>query len=199
MKHLSPNPIPNPFPKNPCECAEERSFKRIRASDCLSAGEFPYFGEAKKGKSPAAATERHRDLADEAVTESTAGFDRSARSFDTSGRTGGQEQGLTLRQAQDRQAQSDPSIPQDERGTLSPILQYLRTNVIPETRAFSGSKHKFPEPSSRPAGAAQRNCDPTLKTRQTPKPNSKPALDQAHHLIKPLPVRRIKQIPARPL
>ena len=89
VKHLSPNPIPNPFPKNPCECAEERSFKRIRASDCLSAGEFPYFGEAKKGKSPAAATERHRDLADEAVTESTAGFDRSARSFDTSGRTGG--------------------------------------------------------------------------------------------------------------
>jgi hypothetical protein len=32
----NPIPIPIPFPQNPCECAEERSFKRIRASDCLS-------------------------------------------------------------------------------------------------------------------------------------------------------------------
>ena len=74
---------------NPCECAEERKPRRIRARDCLSAasasgtpaglstGRCPqrsggtqtpgspffcllFFGEAKKSESPAAATERHR-------------------------------------------------------------------------------------------------------------------------------------------
>jgi hypothetical protein len=78
-----------PFPQNPCDCAEERSFKRIRASDCLSEASSSstpleastagcpqrsggtqapgspffcllFFGEAKKSESPAAATERHR-------------------------------------------------------------------------------------------------------------------------------------------
>ena len=78
---------------NPCECAEERSFKRIRASDCLSAasssstpleastGRCPQrsggsqtpgspfllltllLAKQKKSESPAAATERHPDLA----------------------------------------------------------------------------------------------------------------------------------------
>ena len=76
--------------QNPCECAEERSFRRIRARACLSVAslhETPteastagcpqrsggtqtpgspffslgFFGEAKKSKSPAAATERHRN------------------------------------------------------------------------------------------------------------------------------------------
>ena len=85
---LTPGPIPN-HPENPCECAEERSFKRIRASDCLSEASSSltpleastagcpqrsggtqapgspffcllFFGEAKKSESPAAATERHR-------------------------------------------------------------------------------------------------------------------------------------------
>ena len=106
-----PEPIPesesgsqSPL-QNPCECTEERSFKRIRASDCLSAASssstpleastgrcpqrsggtqaagspffgLPYFGEAKKGKSPAAATERHRNSARSWVVDSTQGFDR---------------------------------------------------------------------------------------------------------------------------
>ena len=78
------------IPQNPCECAEERSFKRIRASDCLSAasssgtptglstGRCPQrsggsqtpgspfllltllLAKQKKSESPAAATERHR-------------------------------------------------------------------------------------------------------------------------------------------
>ena len=82
-------PNPNPAPQNPSVCAEERSFKWIRARDCLSEASLsgtpleastagcpqrsggtqtvgspffglPYFGEAKKGESPAAATERLR-------------------------------------------------------------------------------------------------------------------------------------------
>jgi hypothetical protein len=93
-----------PFPPNPCECAEERSFKRIRASDCLSEASssstplgastagcpqrsggtqapgspffgLPYFGEAKKGESPAAATERHQASAKQPDTSiQTQGF-----------------------------------------------------------------------------------------------------------------------------
>ena len=84
---------------NPCECAEERKPRRKRARDCLSEASssetpaglstagcpqrsggtqapgspffgLPYFGEAKKGESPAAATERHQDLAKNAVIES---------------------------------------------------------------------------------------------------------------------------------
>ena len=43
------------------------------------------FGEAKKGKSPAAATERHWNLAERAVPDSKQGFDTSAR---TEGRLG---------------------------------------------------------------------------------------------------------------
>ena len=82
-----------PSLQSPCECAEERSFKRIRASDCLSeasssstpleasTGRCPqrsggsqapgspffslgFFGETKKSKSPAAAIERHRNFAE---------------------------------------------------------------------------------------------------------------------------------------
>ena len=79
--------------QNPCECAEERSFKRIRASDCLSeasssstpleasTGRCPQrsggtqtpgspfllltllLAKQKKSESPAAATERHQDFA----------------------------------------------------------------------------------------------------------------------------------------
>ena len=86
--------------QNPCECAEERSFKRIRASDCLSeasssstpleasTGRCPQrsggtqtpgspfllltllLAKQKKSESPAAATERHQDLAKNAVIES---------------------------------------------------------------------------------------------------------------------------------
>ena len=90
----SPEPVPeseSPL-QNPCECAEERKPRRIRARDCLSAasssgtpaglstGRCPQrsggtqtpgspflcllsFGDAKESRSPAAATERHQDLA----------------------------------------------------------------------------------------------------------------------------------------
>ena len=87
---LDPNPIPSP--QNPSVCAEERKFRRNRASDCLSEASSSstpaglstagcpqrsggtqtvgspffcllFFGEAKKSESPAAATERHQDLA----------------------------------------------------------------------------------------------------------------------------------------
>jgi hypothetical protein len=66
-----------------------------------------FFGEAKKSKSPAAATERHRNSSKDLVSDSTQGFDTSARtagareastssarSFDTSGRTGNTLQGF---------------------------------------------------------------------------------------------------------
>ena len=48
---------------------------------------LPYFGEAKKGESPAAAAERHRNLSKDTMHDAKQGFDTSARSFDTSGRT----------------------------------------------------------------------------------------------------------------
>ena len=94
IANVRPQPVPeseSSLPlQNPCECAEERSFRRIRARACLSVAslhETPteastagcpqrsggtqtpgspffslgFFGEAKKSKSPAAATERHRN------------------------------------------------------------------------------------------------------------------------------------------
>ena len=120
MKRAQCFPNPNPDP-TPSVCAEERSFKRIRARTCLSAASLcvtpleastagcpqrsggtqtpgspffslGFFGEAKKSKSPAAATERHQDSAKNQVRNSTRGFDRP---------------------------QPDPSIPQDERGKAS--------------------------------------------------------------------------------
>jgi hypothetical protein len=96
-------PESDPIPQNPCECAEERKTRRIRARDCLSAASssgtpaglstgrcpqrsggtqapgspffgLPYFSEAKKGESPAAATERHRNSSKNLVLESGQGF-----------------------------------------------------------------------------------------------------------------------------
>ena len=58
-------PFVSHVPWGPC-C----SFVQVR-SVCS-----PYFGEAKKGKSPAAATERHQDSAKNQVRNSTQGFDR---------------------------------------------------------------------------------------------------------------------------
>ena len=151
IANVRPEPVPEsdsgPPPQNPCECAEERSFRRIRARACLSAAslhETPaeastggcpqrsggtqtpgspffslgFFGEAKKSKSPAAATERHRNVSKQPRFRSDKGFDTpcvpcpepvegsartvkedeatasSARSFDTSGRTGETKQGV---------------------------------------------------------------------------------------------------------
>ena len=123
IAYVQPEPVPESDPdsgpplQNPCECAEERSFKRIRARTCLSAASLcvtpleastagcpqrsggtqtpgspffslGFFGETKKSKSPAAATKRHRNAAKSTGVESLQGFDTSARSFDTSGRTG---------------------------------------------------------------------------------------------------------------
>ena len=123
IAYVQPEPVPESDPdsgpplQNPCECAEERSFKRIRARTCLSAASLcvtpleastvgcpqrsggtqtpgspffslGFFGETKKSKSPAAATKRHRHAAKSTGVESLQGFDTSARSFDTSGRTG---------------------------------------------------------------------------------------------------------------
>ena len=106
------------FPlQNSCECAEERSCRRIRARACSSEASLhgtpteastagcpqqsggtqtpasPFlcllsFGEAKKSRSPAAATERHRNAAKSTLVKPLQGFDTSARSFDTLGRTG---------------------------------------------------------------------------------------------------------------
>ena len=96
----------HPIPQNPCECAEERSFKRIRASDCLSAASssstpleastarcpqrsggtqtpgspFPLLtlllAKQKKSESPAAATERHRNSSKNRLIEKEQGFDK---------------------------------------------------------------------------------------------------------------------------
>jgi hypothetical protein len=90
--------------QNPCECAEERKPRRIRARDCLSAasssgtpaglstGRCPersggsqtpgspffslgFFGETKKSKSPAAAIERHRNAAKNLSPDLKQGFE----------------------------------------------------------------------------------------------------------------------------
>jgi hypothetical protein len=87
----------------PSVCAEERRARRIRASDCLSEASssstpagpstagcpqrsggtqtvgspffsLGFFGEAKKCRSPAAATERHRNSSKNLVLESGQGF-----------------------------------------------------------------------------------------------------------------------------
>ena len=100
-------PRPNTSPQNPSVCAEERSVKRNRARDCLSAAsssETPLgvstagcpqqsggtqtvgspflcllsFGEAKESRSPAAATERHRNSSKYALLDQTRGFDTLA-------------------------------------------------------------------------------------------------------------------------
>ena len=104
---VRPEPVPEsePPPQNPCECAEERTPRRNRARDCLSAASSSgtpaglstarcpqrsggtqtpgspffcllFFGEAKKSESPAAATERHRNLSKYALLDQTRGFDR---------------------------------------------------------------------------------------------------------------------------
>jgi hypothetical protein len=88
-------------------CSEHRKVPEAkrRDPDCGS----PFlgllsFGEAKESESPAAATERLQVLSTNRVRDSTQGFDKlnsngfavkgfdtSARSFDTSGRTGGRK------------------------------------------------------------------------------------------------------------
>ena len=129
---LTPNPNPNlpPLP-HPCGCAEERREKRIRDRDCLSAASssgtplFPstagcpqrsggtqepgspffslgFFGEAKKSKSPAAATERHRNPATTLTHDSAQRFDTSARAALETGT------GIFGVRAQIRQAFSSP-------------------------------------------------------------------------------------------
>jgi hypothetical protein len=98
-------PESDPPLQNPCECAEERRARRIRARACLSAASLhetpagpstagcpqrsggtqtpgsPFlcllsFGEAKESRSPAAATERHRT------------YQRTQRSIQTKASTG---------------------------------------------------------------------------------------------------------------
>ena len=54
-------------------CSEHRKVPGAKRRDPDCGSPFfglPYFGEAKKGESPAAATERHQDLAKNAVIES---------------------------------------------------------------------------------------------------------------------------------
>jgi hypothetical protein len=152
---------------NPCECAEERKPRRIRARDCLSeasssgtpaglsTGRCPQrsggtqtpgspflcllsFGEAKESRSPAAATERLRNSSKNLRPDSTQGFDTSA-----------QTAGKRLRQA---------------------LPERVRERALNRDRAFSGSEPKFAKPSARPAGATQRNCDLTPKTIGSPAP-----------------------------
>ena len=119
---------------------------------------FAYFllAKQKTSKSPAAAIERHQNLANMLVPDSAQGFDR-----------------------------------------LSP-------NGVPEwgrirERVFSGSEHKFPEPSARSSGAALRY---TAKLRSDPKnhssePDSAPLpeagpSDPKDHLTKLFTVATVK-------
>ena len=156
----------------PSVCAEERSFKWSRARDCLSeasasgtpleastagcpqrsggtqtAGSpffgLPYFGEAKKGESPAAATERHQDLATNLV------FDSSKRR---------------------RQVRPDPSIPQDERGKASTGSARTGTGTdsgfgIGRFRGQSTNSPRLWLALRVLRFASQRNCDLTPKTK----------------------------------
>ena len=156
------------FGLNPCVCAEERRARRIRARDCLSAAslhETPaglstagcpqrsggtrtvgspffslgFFGEAKKSESPAAATERLQDSSNKPVNR---------------------------KRTRLRQAQPDPSIPQDERNRAS-IPQPERWRKF-GTGRFRGQSTNSPSlwPALRVLRfASQRNCALTPKTR----------------------------------
>ena len=150
---------PIPSPQNPSVCAEERSFKWISARDCLSEASLsgtpleastagcpqrsggtqtvgsPFLlltlllAKQKKSESPAAATERHQDLAMNAVIESRRRL---------------------------RQAQPDPSIPQDKRSREFGIGRFRGRSTNSPRLRLALRVLRF---------ATQRNCDPTPKTR----------------------------------
>ena len=113
---VRPEPVPEsdsdsgPPLQNPCECAEERKPRRIRARDCLSAasssgtpaglstGRCPQrsggtqtpgspfllltllLAKQKKSESPAAATERHPNSSKNSTLDLNQGFDKPASS-----------------------------------------------------------------------------------------------------------------------
>ena len=126
---------------NPCECAEERSFKRIRSSDCLSA--------ASSSSTPLEAS--------------------TARCPQRSGGT--QTPGspfllLTLLLAKQKKSESPAAATERHRSLAKRMLVGVTEKI--RKRAFLRSEPKFATPSARPAGASlcsQRNCDLTPKIR----------------------------------
>ena len=74
---------------------------------------------------------------------------------------------LTLLLAKQKKSESPAAATERHQNYAKSMLAQLAKEI--RMRAFWGSEHKFPEPSARPAGAslcAQRNCDPTPKTRR---------------------------------
>ena len=141
------------FRLNPCVCAEEQRSRRNRASDCLS--------EASSSSTPTGL--------------STAGCPQ--RSGGT--QTVGSPSLCLLSLGEARESESPAAATERHQDSLENQVRDLMQgldrlspngagdgngNKIRD-RAFSGSQHKFPKPSARPAGASQRNCDPTPKTR----------------------------------
>ena len=157
----------------PSVCAEERRARRNRSSDCLSEASSsstpagpstagcpqrsegtqtagsPFLlltlllAKQKKSESPAAATERHQDLATNLV------FDSSKRR---------------------RQVRPDPSIPQDERGKASTGSARTGTGTdsgfgIGRFRGQSTNSPRLWLALRVLRFASQRNCDLTPKTK----------------------------------
>ena len=132
---------------NPCECAEERSFKRIRASDCLSAASSSSTPlEASTGRCP----------------QRSGGSQTPGSPFLL----------LTLLLAKQKKSESPAAATERHRNaaTFQPQFKSKASDRKPtkRDRAFSGSEPKFPAPSARPTGAAQRNWDLTPKTMKAP-------------------------------
>ena len=135
------------FPlQNPCECAEERSFRRIRARACSS--------EASLHETPTEA--------------STAGCPQQSRGTQTPA-----SPFLCLLSFGEAKESRSPTAAKERHRNSSIFQPQFKSKVsdrkpTKRDRAFSGSEPKFPAPSARPTGAVQRNWDLTPKTRKAP-------------------------------
>ena len=163
-------PVPDPEsdsdpdlpPQNPCECAEERKPRRIRARDCLSAASSsgtpleptqapgsPFlcllsFGEAKESRSPAAATERHRNSSKYALLDQTRGFDTLAYPVLRYRRVSPNGWGTRLRQGS---ARTEPNQPIRAR---PPFSAQVRVHRICITRSIASMASASAAKSTKP-------------------------------------------------
>ena len=120
----------------PSVCAEERRARRIRARDCLSA--------ASSSGTPAGL--------------STAGCPQRSGGTQTVG-----SPFFGLPYFGEAKKGESPAAATERLRTQQSACSFNQKQI--RNRAFLGSEPKFPEPAARPSGAAQRNCDPTPKTR----------------------------------
>ncbi len=168
----------DPIPQNPCECAEERKTRRERARACLS--------EASLHETPAGLSTARRLLGsdtDFAAMQSIAPAGRAIGSANSGSDPKNLKQTpgspfllLTLLLAKQKKSESPAAATERHRNSATLQSQFKskvsdRKPTKPDRdRAFSGSEPKFPVPSARPTGVAQRNWDLTPKTRKPPAP-----------------------------